>query len=363
MKRTGTYIGTVEYNQDPFHWGRVQVRVDEIYGTKEETPSKLLPWAPVMQFGGGFFDGGSHWIPPVGAAVVVSFEKGDSELPYVLGTIAKKPTKRNTYGRSEESMGTWSPSEYDSDIPKEAKTVEEETTKVVFKTPKGAALVISEEDGNEFIRLIDRAGQMLEFVCQVSAADNAGNAAQRGTSTAPGGIGVSKVQLGKIRIVDLEGQHISVNMTEKKISLESKGTFERTVAGNESQDIGGAKAESVDGAKTETVGGGKTQEITGNRSATVSGQDSLEAGSRSDTVVGGDSLEAGSRSVSVSGAETKEVGAAWNVTVVGEVTLTAPSIKLGGVAAVQGVARLGDAVEVSGYPGTIVSASAIVKSL
>jgi len=117
----GIYVGTVEYNQDPYHWGRVQVRIDEIYGTSEQTPSNLLPWARVIQFGGGFYDGGSHVIPPVGATVAVIFEHGDIALPYVVGGVPKKPTSSYRYGVSGESMGLWNPSETDSDVPEKVK--------------------------------------------------------------------------------------------------------------------------------------------------------------------------------------------------------------------------------------------------
>jgi type VI secretion system secreted protein VgrG len=313
-KRIGSYVGTVEYNRDPYHWGRVQVRVDEVYGTKEETPSNMLPWARVMQFGGGFYDGGSHWIPPVGATVVVSFEKGDSDLPYVMGTIPKKPTKNNSYGRSGESMGPWGPGSYDTDVPKEVKTDGEETTMVVFKTPKGAALVISEQDGNEFVRLIDRSGQMIEMISNVCSSDNQGNASQRGTVVAPGVIGSGKVTVGKIRILDLELDHITLDMKTKTVQIESKGDLEKTVAGNETDDI--------TGDMTQDIGGNKEETIEGDHSQTIEGDQTVEVtqGQTIDVTV--------DRAITVLGKETKEITGTWDVTVIGIGTLKGISLTL-----------------------------------
>lgn len=81
----GFYIGDVVFNKDPEDRGRLQVRVEEIYGTQKETADELLPWArPIMQ-GGGFHDGGSKLVPPIGSTVAIIFEQGSKRRPAYLG--------------------------------------------------------------------------------------------------------------------------------------------------------------------------------------------------------------------------------------------------------------------------------------
>ena len=119
----GVYVGVVVYNRDPEHLGRIQVRVEEVHGL-EEKPYNLdenLPWAQISSFFGGFYDGGSHTPFPVGSSVLVAFEHGDSDRPWVLGGCPKRPLPGDwKYGVEGESMGKWSPKNADTDLPREA---------------------------------------------------------------------------------------------------------------------------------------------------------------------------------------------------------------------------------------------------
>lgn len=78
MKKTdGVHRGVVVETQDPQRLGRVQVSlpaVDEIL------------WAPLVTLsaGAGY---GSWFIPEVGTEVLVAFESGDIDQPYVLGSL------------------------------------------------------------------------------------------------------------------------------------------------------------------------------------------------------------------------------------------------------------------------------------
>jgi len=220
MLRFGVYIGVVENNKDPFKRGRVRVRVSEIFGERgPDSPTNLLPWANVIQLGGGSYDGGSHTPFPIGSTVAVVFEQGNVVHPYVIGGVLKKPVSGYVYGKVGDDLGEWNPVTTDTDAPREAAADDDATVHVVYKSPKGATILIEEADGAEFIKIIDRSGQLIEMFSPVSVANNDGNAQQRGTAEAPGGIGISNVEDAFIRIVDLEGQEIKIDAKNKKITI------------------------------------------------------------------------------------------------------------------------------------------------
>jgi uncharacterized protein involved in type VI secretion and phage assembly len=83
----GLYPGAVISDEDPDKAGRVQVRVDQIYGAPDED-EKIedddLPWAKPMFPVSGVKSGEFH-VPPVGATVWIAFWGGNPEQPVWLG--------------------------------------------------------------------------------------------------------------------------------------------------------------------------------------------------------------------------------------------------------------------------------------
>jgi hypothetical protein len=74
----GKYRGLVVMNVDPLQQGRLKAMVPEVLG---EIPSTwALPCAPYAGTGSGFWA-----IPPVGAAVWIEFEAGDTSRPIWTG--------------------------------------------------------------------------------------------------------------------------------------------------------------------------------------------------------------------------------------------------------------------------------------
>lgn len=209
----GLYSGRVVYNKDPEQLGRIQVRVAEAHGlASENNKDENLPWALVNTFFGGFYDGGSHTPFPKGSEVWVQFEHGDSDRPVVMGGVSKRPSSDWEYGQSGESMGPWYPQDQQTDIPKDVRGDREQTRYALFKTPKGVTLVVEERDGEEAVYLIDRAGQVIEFVSPVTSAANQGNQAQRGARSVLTGDQLSYSEIlgaqASIRLIDLAQQHI-----------------------------------------------------------------------------------------------------------------------------------------------------------
>lgn len=192
----GIRRGIVEYNVDPLKIGRCKVRVPELHSTEKSIETKDLPWAYPMHHYGGFHDGGSFYVPPVGATVLVQFEMGDPEYPFYGGTFWKIPPdvlELNTKTSKETgkvlperpiSMGQWF-EPIGPETPQEIlETPYEPTSHIIHKSVKGHTILMEDRDGFERFRIIDRSGQELRFSSPITEGMNDGNASQRGTKSA-----------------------------------------------------------------------------------------------------------------------------------------------------------------------------------
>lgn len=74
----GLATATVTDNDDPNHWGRLQVRFPWL--DEGEATSWIRVITPYAGNGRGI-----QWLPEIGDEVVVAFEQGDPERPYVVG--------------------------------------------------------------------------------------------------------------------------------------------------------------------------------------------------------------------------------------------------------------------------------------
>ncbi len=79
-KVLGVMVGVVTDNQDPDGLGRVKVSLPRLTGDEETA------WARIVTFMAGP-DMGAVFIPEVDDEVLVAFEQGDVNLPYVLGSL------------------------------------------------------------------------------------------------------------------------------------------------------------------------------------------------------------------------------------------------------------------------------------
>ncbi|NWF69252.1 MAG: VgrG-related protein [Chloroflexi bacterium] len=76
----GVVVGIVTNNQDTEKLGRVKLKFPWLDGALESN------WARVMVVGGGA-DRGLLWLPEVNDEVLVAFEHGDFDRPYVVGNL------------------------------------------------------------------------------------------------------------------------------------------------------------------------------------------------------------------------------------------------------------------------------------
>lgn len=92
----GVVVGIVTNNKDPDSLGRVKVKIPRISGEDESN------WARVISFMAGK-DYGAFYLPEVDDEVLVSFEHGDINIPYVIGSLwngKDKPPLTNEDGKN-----------------------------------------------------------------------------------------------------------------------------------------------------------------------------------------------------------------------------------------------------------------------
>lgn len=250
--RFGLWPGRVEDVDDPQRLGRVRVRIFHLNGDKRSTPTTGLPWASVLSLGGGGFDygsGGRNYI--VGSTVMVAFQQGDERSPVVVGGLHGAPIRDGVNpveyltvdGQSQNEIEqTWQPEE-GNEIPKDvfgdAADGDTHPTRTVWqKSYKGHTIMCEDRDGLEFLKIIDRAGQVIEMNCPVTEEENANNGQQRGNRNASNDTQLPQSALinqkAFIRLKDVGGQEILLDGSggNEKIILRSRnrqGSSRQTV--------------------------------------------------------------------------------------------------------------------------------------
>ena len=163
------YRGVVVNNHDSLGLGRIQVRIPQIHGTNPESsiyvPTVAIPWA-VCGYQPMGNDSGSYLIPNVGDIVLVTFEAGEKDTPIYFGSLL---TNRG----NEKRIGSYNVNndeKFVSDENDRIKEVINDTERVIYKSLKGATILVDEKDGNELIKIVDQSGQsiIMENRCKTS---------------------------------------------------------------------------------------------------------------------------------------------------------------------------------------------------
>ncbi len=171
------YIGIVTNTNDSYRLGRVQVRIPAIHGNIPTQSNYLadssLPWAKPAILNGAGNDLGQFIVPSKGTRVVVSFEYNDLKRPLYFGGI---PTLHNEDKRYNDNLNTFGGAPiniFDDDRIKDLK--EDTAQQVVYKSFKGATIIIDDQDGEENIKIIDQAGQVIEMGHSGNTLERRGN--------------------------------------------------------------------------------------------------------------------------------------------------------------------------------------------
>ena len=156
------YRAYVIDNNDIENLGRVKVRIPVIHGTNSSseyyTPNSALPWASPGVFNSSGNDSGAYLIPYVGDTVFVTFEYNNPTLPIYFGGIPSKKGNKSKTLSSTNILNNLNIVYDDNDL---IKDIVHGTERVIYKSLKGATIIVDDFDGEEYIKIIDQSGQTI----------------------------------------------------------------------------------------------------------------------------------------------------------------------------------------------------------
>ncbi len=127
---SGVIQGIVTNNKDPDGLGRVKVKIPRINADSESY------WARVATFMGGK-ERGAFFLPEVDDEVLIAFEFGDVNVPYIIGSLwngVDKPPVTNDDGKNDIK---------------------------IIKSRSGHIIRLTDKDGEEKIEIQDKTGKNL----------------------------------------------------------------------------------------------------------------------------------------------------------------------------------------------------------
>jgi uncharacterized protein involved in type VI secretion and phage assembly len=144
----GVAIGLVTNNKDEQGLGRIKVK----YPWRED--SQESHWARLAVLAAGK-DRGTFWLPEVGDEVLLAFDKGDIEHPYVIGALwngEDKPPETNADGDNNTKLIK---SRSGHQITLFDKTGEE---RLEIKTKGGHTILLDDKTGSARVEIKDSSG-------------------------------------------------------------------------------------------------------------------------------------------------------------------------------------------------------------
>lgn len=187
----GKYRGFIRDSNDPERLGRCRLEVPAVLGVGRENWSD---WAwPCFPYGGND-DTGMFLIPEEGASVWAEFEGGDPQYPIWSGVwiAGSNPGEQPEESKRLCSSTTCRDCEDKAEHASDASDSKEHgkyhahppyycpRRKVLIKTETGHTIVFDDKDEEEFLKIIDRAGQILHMYCPVKAEVQSENTRRRG---------------------------------------------------------------------------------------------------------------------------------------------------------------------------------------
>lgn len=129
----GVVVGIVTNNQDPDKMGRVKVKIPRLSADDESN------WARIVSIMGGK-EMGAFFLPEVDDEVLVAFEYGDINIPYIVGSLwngKDKPPHTNDDGKNNLRF---------------------------LKSRSGHIIRLDDTDGKEKIEVIDKSEENMIII-------------------------------------------------------------------------------------------------------------------------------------------------------------------------------------------------------
>lgn len=226
----------VKDNKDPEALGRIRV---QFLWQELQDENMWTPWLRIAQAHGGD-DKGSYIIPEIDEEVMVGFENGNAEKPYVIGTLY--------HGKQRPGDGWYSDS---NDIK-------------AFRTRNGHTVEVHDVDQGGFIRIYDNEKE--NYILTYSTDEKLIKLESKGN-----------IELYADNDIIMEAGN------DMKIKVGNNRTLE--VGSNDTIDIGKDQSIRVAENMNENVGDDKTQTTGRNYSQSVGENSDIEIGNNAKTVV------------------------------------------------------------------------------
>ena len=235
----GKYRGFIRDNNDPERLGRCRLEVPAVLGSG---PDHWSDWAaPCFPYGGND-DLGMFMVPPEGASIWAEFEGGDPQFPIWSGVWL---AHSNPGEQPEESKRLChNPLCHDCEDAKDHASNPIDAAEhtrfhghppyycprrlVLLKSETGHTIVCDDRDQEEFLKILDRAGQGIHLQAHVKRDVQVGNTKRRGTREAENGDQIDLAtdvedQRAKIEITDLSRQTLRFDAwhDHEKITIQS----------------------------------------------------------------------------------------------------------------------------------------------
>lgn len=233
---TETQRAIVKDNKDPEALGRIRV---QFLWQELQDENMWTPWLRIAQAHGGD-DKGSYIIPEIDEEVMVGFENGNAEKPYVIGTLY--------HGKQRPGDGWYSDS---NDIK-------------AFRTRNGHTVEVHDVDQGGFIRIYDNGKE--NYILTYSTDEKLIKLESKGN-----------IELYADNDIIMEAGN------DMKIKVGNNRTLE--VGSNDTVDVGKDQSIRVAENMTEDVGDDKTQTTGRNYSQSVGENSDIEIGNNAKTVV------------------------------------------------------------------------------
>jgi uncharacterized protein involved in type VI secretion and phage assembly len=166
----GVTAGIVTNNQDPDKLGRVKLKFPWLSDDNE------TGWVRIAVLMAGA-DRGTVFLPEVGDEVLVAFEHGDINSPYVIGALwnpKAKPPEGNADGKNNIRKIT---SRSGHEIIFDDNSIQKKE-KLEIHTKAGHKVVLDDSAGQEKIEIIDKTGSNKMVIDSVQNSINIESAAQ-----------------------------------------------------------------------------------------------------------------------------------------------------------------------------------------
>lgn len=206
------YRGIVVDTHDPQKLGRVRVRIPALHGVPDSSASYLydeeLPWATPAIFPGAANDMGMFIVPEKGTRVLVSFELNDELHPIYFGGI---PTKIGQEKQLGSEQGVFNGESVKVTTDDRISDIKNGSEKIIYKSLKGATILLDDKDGKEYIKIIDQAGQQIIM-------QNEGESLPRreGNVNPPSSASIKIISNGK---VEVEAETFKVKSNRNEIDI------------------------------------------------------------------------------------------------------------------------------------------------